>query len=126
MDPIDQYSRLINLLQKRTDKTKTERAARPNQIGAATPKDQRKSQPIDAIEEVKSEVTARLRALPKNEQASKRAAEVFVETIMMWEFGESLVMNSEFHNVVNQVTATIYESPSVGPEFTSMVKALAS
>ncbi|MEM7468722.1 MAG: hypothetical protein AAF387_17780 [Pseudomonadota bacterium] len=126
MDPIDHFSRLIGQLNQRSENaqaSKTEKTARTKQTKQSQ---ETHTRALDPAKDIKEKIAKRLKSMPLAERQTKRAAEIFVESVMLSEFGETLVTNSEFHELVNRVATAIYESPNIAPEFNSLVDALTS
>jgi hypothetical protein len=66
-------------------------------------------------------IVERIRALPEEERTSPKAARIFVETVIAWEFGEQLLQDPQFTDLSKEVVnallvfAPVYGVPSAGP-----------
>lgn len=121
MDPIGGISQIVQILRRKLG----ERATRP--AVAAGPSAQRPGaagpQKV-GVEEIKRKIGARLEALPPAERNGARAMQVFIESIIAWEFGEQILADSKFGDLSKDVLDAIAADEQASAQLRRMLRQL--
>lgn len=118
MDPIDSVSRAMQLLRQRlaagkpsTNATAAGSAASANAGLAPGP--------------LRTTIAARLRALrPKDEGFQERAVEVFVEGVLLSEFGAEMTNDAQFRQLILGVARAMRAEPQTAAELDQLIQTL--
>lgn len=114
MDPINGINQLMAIL-KRQLAERGERTARnsntqtsnsPRKTGPRTPA---KTSP----EEIQRRIGQRLRNLDPDDRFGNRGTQVFIESILAWEFGDEVLTDPRFGDLVANVRETMAEDPAL-------------
>jgi len=107
MDRISGLSQLINTLRKQIDPAsgRKTRASAKNAVkmGSTTMAETASV----SIEQLERRIMERIKALDDDDRNSHKSSYVFVESILAWEFGEHLLKDPDFYEVINKVHQTI-------------------
>jgi hypothetical protein len=76
------------------------------------------------IDELKSQIAARLGAMSPDERSSSQAARIFVESALAWEFGDDILTDPDFAKLATDVEQAIANSPETRQKFTDLLKSL--
>lgn len=118
MDPIDSVSRAMQLLRLRLAGGKTGVNA-PRAAGAASAAGGLAPGPL------RSTIAARLRALqPEDEAFQERAVEVFVEGVLLSEFGAGMTNDAQFRQLIHGVACAMRAEPQTAAELDQLIQAL--
>jgi SOS response regulatory protein OraA/RecX len=66
-----------------------------------------------SVEEVRRRVAERIAGLDAAERSGARAAQILVESVLVWEFGEEVLDDPEFAELTRQVRAAMTDDPQV-------------
>jgi hypothetical protein len=81
--------------------------------------------PKASADEVKHKIGERIRALPDKEKKGPKAAHIFVETVITWEFGEQLLQDPQFMDLSKEVVDAMAENPSVWKKMQTLLEEFA-
>ncbi len=103
MDPVNGISQIVQILRRKLADRATPRVA-----GDATSMapDRAPAQKASA-EEVRRKISARIQRLTIEERKGPRAAQIFVESIIAWEFGDEVLQDPKFADLAKEVFDTI-------------------
>ena len=120
MDPLRPFANLIRSLWTGTTRSPARSAdgARPTQSGA------QHAQAITASASVTSRLQSRLATL--REWNSARARELFVEHVLLMEFGGDLARDPTFAELVRRVSTQLEAEPTFGARLDQLLQALAA
>jgi hypothetical protein len=76
-------------------------------------------------DEVKRKIGERIRALPEKERKSPKAARIFVETVIAWEFGEQLLQEPQFTDLSKEVVDALTGNSAVWEKMQTLLGGLA-
>lgn len=76
------------------------------------------------IEGLRGRITARLGALPADERGSSRAARIFVESVLVWEFGDEVLHDPTFSDLLAQVQDSLTGDPELSRRFIALLNEL--
>jgi hypothetical protein len=112
MDPVGGLSEIMRLLQRRLaeKKQQTERLE-PTGGQVGTPARRATTAAKASPEEIQRRIGERIQMLGPEERQGPRAAQVFVESVLAWEFGEEVLDDPDFAELTRQVRATMTDDP---------------
>jgi hypothetical protein len=125
MDPVSNLSKIIETLRRRaidgTARTSTREKA-PATGGGSAAESSRAS-----VQELQLRIVERIRQLdPKDADHKRRAARIFVESILAWEFGDKIMSDPRFFALVEHVQAAMESDASIDSTMKSMVEQISS
>ncbi|MCP4469626.1 MAG: hypothetical protein GY815_02880 [Gammaproteobacteria bacterium] len=83
------------------------------------------AKPIKAsAAEIRQLIKNRIAALEPVERESQKAALIFVESILAWEFGDAVLEDPKFSGLSKEVQLSITESEEHWPSFQKMLRSL--
>ncbi|MBV1789692.1 hypothetical protein KQ940_16680 [Marinobacterium sp. D7] len=122
MDPINGLSQITQILrQKLSEHTKTQKKSGSSGSHAST-SDKRAEKP--SIQEIERKIAERIKALSDEELRGKKGSQIFVETVIAWEFGEQLLADPDFADFASDVVKTLHEHPDVKDKLGKMLTSL--
>lgn len=75
---------------------------------------------------LKSKVQERLRALdPKDARRSDKARRIFLESVLVWQFGDDLLLDRGFAEIVSGVQEALQAHPEMDARFVQLLQDLA-
>jgi hypothetical protein len=78
-----------------------------------------------ALPEVKRQIRERIKALPKDDpERLKKAQRLFIESILAWEFGDALLMDSRFQDMLDRVQQGLAALPDAEKQFGALLSNL--
>ncbi len=112
MDPISGLSEIMRLLQRQlAEKKQQSEGLEPTDGQASTPAKRATTAAKASPEEIQRRIGERIRMLDPEERQGPRAAQVFVESVLVWEFGEELLDDPDFAELTRQVRAAMTDDP---------------
>jgi hypothetical protein len=77
--------------------------------------------------ELRQRVTGRLRALdPDDPQWEQKAGKLFLESVLLAEFGDQLLEDPGFATLIDEVNYTLQSQPEIRSHFSMMIRQLAT
>lgn len=71
-----------------------------------------------SVGELKQRIADRLQAIdPKSPNAERKRKRIFLESTLAWEFGEEVLRDPKFQELLDRLEATISEHPEVERQF---------
>lgn len=117
MDPIDSISRVMQLLRRRLPV--------PGRSTAAGTQGSAPGTAAAAPQDVRDGVAARLSALdPQTPGYAERATELFVESVLLAEFGEPLTNDPQFRQVILGVAREMRAEPETARDLERLFETL--
>lgn len=121
-DPVQGLNALVEALRRRmagrrekVSSSKTSAASTPS---PATP--QRKAD----IQDLKVQIGKRLAGLSPEERRSKRGQQVFLESVLVWEFGDEITSDPAFAQLTAEIQQAIEKETDVRDRFGAMLESL--
>jgi hypothetical protein len=122
MDPISGLSGIMQALRQRLA-DRNEKGAASKAHDTAVDTSSRRSAKAD-ISDLRRQIATRLNALQAEERTSPRAARIFVESALAWEFGDEILTDPEFAKLASDVQQAIDGSPETRERFAELLKGL--
>lgn len=110
MDPINPLDRLATILRKRV----AENAGLKGKAvsGQTTNAQHAAAQRNTSPEVLRKRIEVSIEALdPKDPEHNKKAARIFVENVLVWQFGDALLSDSRFVALVEEVQGALEQEP---------------
>ncbi|TQV73392.1 hypothetical protein FKG94_16950 [Exilibacterium tricleocarpae] len=121
MDPVNGLSQIVQILrQKLAERSSATRRLRDGApAGTDTgPKPAAKS----SLADIKRKIGERIRALPDEEREEARAVQVFVEAVMVWEFGDQLLQDPQFSALSKEVAQSMADHPQISQPLRLLIR----
>lgn len=77
-----------------------------------------------SADEIKRKIGGRIKALSGEERRGKKAAQIFVEVVLMWEFGDQMLNDPQFAELSNDVVESMVENPVVWKKLQTLLSQL--
>ncbi|HJX10078.1 MAG TPA: hypothetical protein VJ733_06205 [Candidatus Binatia bacterium] len=127
MDPIDRLSRLIETLRQRM----AESAKRPQASAQTTQPNQARSLPPSSrrltVQELRQRITQRTRAIePGSPEREQQARRIFFESVLAWEFGDQLLLDSQFNRLLDGIQDAFESDPETHRELNALLTELST
>lgn len=110
MEPINSLDSLAEIIRRRAN---SELSAKPNSSSAISQSDIKRQAHILAkqqtVESVKLKIVEAIKLIDKNDKnRNKKSINIFVENILLWQFGEELINDSAFSQLVDEVGEALF------------------
>ena len=123
MDPINSLSHISRLLRQKLAEKKIDARPRAGRKTAAEGGYYQRAAKLSAAE-VRQQIRQRLQKLDPEERDGQQAALIFVESILAWEFGDSMLEDPRFAELSREVQRSITESGEHWPRFRKMLQTI--
>ena len=121
VDPLNPFTSLVRTLAtKRSDKA--QRAEKSNPTQPKKLHDDKKAEPPDRTAVLKARLRSKLGAIDVENSATARTA--FVETVLLWQFGDEIGSDPGFPEMVATVADQIGGDESLDSELGSLMRSL--
>ena len=112
MDPVGGLSEIMRLLQRRlAEKKQQGERLEPTCGQTSTPARPATPAAKASPEEIQRRIGERIRMLEPEERQGPRAAQVFVESVLAWEFGDEVLDDPDFAELARQVRTAMTADP---------------
>jgi hypothetical protein len=128
MDPVSKLTRLLEAL--RLQQTGTKRSNK----STATTDTKRSALQTDSagifsnkkpdIDQLNRRISERINRLPPEDQESDKAVQIFIDSVLAWEFGEELLQSDSFSRYSKQIRVAINSDSKLNLEFKLLLKSL--
>lgn len=119
MDPVSGLGQIMRLLQRRLAENRR-RSEGLQPTGGEPGAPARRGTPAAAkpsTEEIRRRIGERIRMLEPADRRGPRAAQILVESVLVWEFGDDVLDDPEFAELTQQVRTVMTEDPEVWSKF---------
>jgi hypothetical protein len=128
MDPLSNLSQVIETLRRQlgtgTARATTRGTASSGSTGTAR---NAASAGRGSLADLRRAIRERIRGMdPRDERQRRAATRIFLESVLQWEFGDSLVNDPAFHELLAEVQKTMSDDPRVGKDVVSLLEHLAA
>jgi len=124
MDPVNRLDQVLQVIGRQM----SERASRLD-TGAKTSTSARTARAArrPSLAALKSKVQERLRALdPDDARRSDKARRLFLESVLVWQFGDDLLLDRGFEEIVAGVQEELQAHPEIDARFGQLLRDLVS
>jgi hypothetical protein len=122
MDPVNRLDQVLQIIGRQM----SERAARL-EAGAKSSAGARSARTPGrpSLAALKSTVKQRLRTLdPNDARRSDKARRIFLESVLAWQFGDELLLDRGFDEIVSGVQEALSANPEVDARFAQLLREL--
>jgi len=124
MDPVNRLDQIIQVIGRQMSERASRLEAGAQPLPAATPS-RTARRPSLAV--LKLKVQERLKALdPEDPRRAEQARRIFLESVLSWQFGNELLLDRGFEEVVSGVQEAISADPHVDARLARLLRDLAS
>lgn len=121
MDPINGLSQIMRVLRERL----AQKSAGSEKTSAKSdPSSPKKTAAKAAPDDIMRRIGERIRALSPDERRSGKGIQVFVESVLVWEFGEELLQDPRFSEIAKEVQSSISENSNARDKLVSLLNQL--
>jgi hypothetical protein len=129
MDPISKLNRLLEALrlqQASSGKAGSKRTESVNPLKHAASHSKRSGElPAKlSLEQLNRRISERINQLPPEEKSSDKAVQLFIDSVLAWEFGEGLLGSSSFTRYSNKIRTAINSDSNLSYEFKQLLNSL--
>lgn len=129
MDPINRLNRLLEALRLRQQETAS--TGRAQRAGASAPRGETQrgghapTSTRPDLDQLNRRIGERIRLLAPEDRRGTKAAQVFVDSVLAWEFGDELLRSESFSRYSREIQATMSSDPRLKARFQALLDALA-
>jgi len=122
MDPIKAIGQLSQILHKKISESspKLDQSQKKGSSSSGSPL----SGESMSMEELKNKIAKRIKALSADERNTKKGAQVFVEAILIREFGDQILQDPSFTELSKNVVDSMAENESLWNKMQAMLQEL--
>jgi hypothetical protein len=123
-DPVQGLNSIVQALRQRMAGKKENVAA--SRVSSNKPENtpRTKTSARADIGELRVQIAKRLKALSPEQRRSKQGQRIFLESVLVWEFGDDITTDPAFAELAAEIQTTIENEPSVENQFAAMLEAL--
>ena len=121
-DPVQGLNALVEAMRRRMA-NRREKVASSATSTASTPSPATPQRKAD-IQDLKTQIAKRLAGLSPEERRSKRGQQVFLESVLVWEFGDEITADPAFAQLTAEIQQAIENESSVSDRFGAMLESL--
>lgn len=124
MDPISKLNQLIEALRLRQQTIQSARAQRTTtlaQTNRSTAKGSKSHLTKASLEELNHRISERIQMLDPEERQGSKAARIFVESVLAWEFGDDLLQSSAFSDYTKDIQSAMTRDPKLRTQFLALL-----
>jgi len=122
MEPVSNIGHLVEVLRKRLAESQKSTGA---SLKAAQTTGAARSAGRPGIEELQKKIRDRLSRIDLNDPKShQKSVHVFLESVLLWEFGEHLMDDPKFHALLDDVQLSMESDPAVREGLTALISRL--
>ena len=75
--------------------------------------------------ELKKQISDKIKAANPGKKASlKESRKIFLESVILWEFGENLINDPAFQGIIDKISTTLDENEETSRHFDKLIKQL--
>ena len=122
MDRIKQINSIFKIARSQLSKqAKTDSLTANKKTKNSVKKKIKKTSPT----ELKKSISEKLRILDKKSpDYNQQSRNIFLESVLLWEFGEDIINAPEFHQMLDKISNTICNNKESSRKFSKLIKQL--
>jgi type II secretory pathway component PulM len=121
-DPIQGFNAIVQALRQRLagrrEKIETRAADAP---APATPA---RTEQKASIDDLRIQIAKRLAGLSPEERRSRRGRQVFLESVLVWEFGDEITTDPAFGRLTAEIQQAIEDEAAISTRFGDLLESL--
>jgi hypothetical protein len=122
MDPINELNQIARILRQKLSERSSPLSSKGAGSSTAVSSSTARTCPKASAEEIKRKIGERIKALSGEDKGGRRAAQIFVEVILLWEFGDHLIQDPQFTELSREVVNTMAENPKIWHKLHALLK----
>lgn len=122
MDPVNGLNQIMQVLRRRLGKSAPD-SNRPSKP-ATKPATGTRTTVKPGSDEILRRIGDRIHALNPDEKRGTKAMQIFIESVLVWEFGEELLQDPRFTEIAREVQHTINENELARQKLTTLLEQL--
>lgn len=125
-DPISRLSQVMALLLRRPDSNISQRAGSSAKTADSTAAGHTAAPARPAIEDLRRRIQERVRAIdPDDPRRRQRAARAFLESVLVWEFGDRLLLDAGFEDMLTDIQQSFSLDPDAARQLDELLEEMA-
>lgn len=124
MDPINGISQIMQILRRKLGEQSTDANSKTGTSRQTSPTGQQERSEKPSAEEIQRKIGDRIKALNEDEREGTKATLVFVESVLVWEFGDKLLQDPKFAELSKQVAHTISQDRTASAQMQNLLSEL--
>ena len=125
MDPINKLTRLLETLRLQQSATGKTRSHKPESTDRAKQSEKRVQYSSKrSLEQLSQRIGERINRLAPNERQGDKGTQVFIDSILAWEFGEELLQSESFSRYSNKIQEAIRSDDRLNNELKKLLESL--
>jgi len=123
MDPIKGMNQITQILRQKLSGRSSPLAGTGNASSNAA----RQTGPAAraGIDEIKRKIGARIKSLSEDERRGAKAVQIFVESVITWEFGDQLLQDPQLTDLSKEIVQAISENQDVWNKMQALLNQIA-
>jgi hypothetical protein len=122
MDPINNVGHLVEVLRKQLAESQKNSGA-TFKTGATSNAAKNIGRP--SVEDLQKKIREKLNRIDINDPKSRqKSVQVFLESVLLWEFGERLMDDPKFYALLNDVQTSMESDPEVSESLSTLISTL--
>jgi hypothetical protein len=129
MDPVSKLTRLLEALRlQQSGSKRSNKASATTEAKQTTTKLQNNSKSPHklSLDQLNLRISERINRLPPDEREGDQAVQIFIDSVLAWEFGDELLQSDLFSKYSKQIRVTINNDTKLKDEFNHLIKLLSS
>lgn len=122
MDPVNGLNQIMQVLRRRLGSKATQESK--NLSKSSQPATGTHSTAKPGSDEILRRIGERIQALNPDEKRGAKAMQIFIESVLVWEFGEELLQDPRFTEIAREVQHTISENELARQKLTALLDQL--
>lgn len=118
MDPINRLNRLVESLRQQMAESSRRLESSPRAAVGETPRGNARL----SLPELRRQIQERIQAVEgTNPEARRRARRIFLESVLVWEFGDNLLADQRHQTLLDNIQAAIENDAELDKQFSALV-----
>ncbi len=115
MDPVNGVGQIVQILRKKLGDRKV---AQPSSDASS---EKTSSARKASAEDIRRKIGTRIRTLDPDEHQGRKAAQIFVESIIAWEFGDEVLQDPKFAELATEVTDSVLHNEKAATQLKTLL-----
>lgn len=121
MDPINRLNRLLETLRQQiAESSRRPNTSRPQAADTSSSKGPAKL----ALPDLRRRIQERIQLEPATLDGQRRAKRLFLESVLIWEFGDGLMLDKQYQHMLDNIQAALEADPETDKQFSELIAEL--
>ena len=121
-DPIQGFNAIVQALRQRLARRREQ--VETGAAGPSTPASPPRTRQKASVDDLRVQIAKRLAGLSPEERRSKRGRQVFLESVLVWEFGDEITTDPAFGRLTAEIQQAIEQEAAVSASFADLLESL--